>query len=78
MHFYKPNKGTILLNGTDIQKYRLKELRGEIGIIGQNIFMWNNLIMENLRYVNPTASGQQIYEATRIAQIHELINSQRI
>ena len=50
MGFYAPQSGRILVNGVDIQELSLESLRGHIGLVPQDIFLWNNSIYENIAY----------------------------
>lgn len=75
MRFYEPEKGRILIDGIDSREYRLKDLRKQIGIVSQDIFLWNRTIRENLMYVSSNVSEYQIKKILEIVQISDFINN---
>jgi subfamily B ATP-binding cassette protein MsbA len=76
LRFYDPTAGEIHLDGHDIRRVRLAELRRVIGIVPQDIFLFSATIEENLRYGRPDATLAQIHAAAEAAGaagfIHEL------
>lgn len=72
--FYDVDGGRILLDGTDIRKIRLKDLRRQIGIVQQDVYLFAENIMENIRYGRPDATDQEVIEAARMANAHEFIS----
>jgi ABC-type bacteriocin/lantibiotic exporter with double-glycine peptidase domain len=73
--FYKASEGEILIDGQNIDKYVLADLRERIGIVSQNIFLFNDTIRNNIRYSKSDASEEEIMGAARIAQAHDFIMS---
>jgi ATP-binding cassette subfamily B protein len=73
MRFYDPSSGTILLDGQDIRKYQLKDLRKQYGIVLQEPVLFSNSIQENIAYGSPSASREKIIEAAKAANAHEFI-----
>jgi ABC-type multidrug transport system fused ATPase/permease subunit len=73
--FYDPQKGSITLDGLDLRNIKLHSLRKSIGLVSQEIVLFNTTIMENIKYGNPRATDDDILEAVRRAHIHELIES---
>lgn len=71
--FYIPDRGRILFDGIDIQKIKLKDLRDEIGIVTQEIFLFHGTVLENIAYGLPDASREEVIEAARMAHAHEFI-----
>jgi ATP-binding cassette subfamily B protein len=69
--FYEPDYGTIIIDGIDIKKYSLQYLRKQIGIVQQDVFLFNESIEDNIKYGNLTSTKQEIIEAARKANIHE-------
>lgn len=61
--FLKPVKGEILINNRDLQSFDIRQVRTKMGYVSQDIFMFNDTILENLRYCNPLASTKEITEA---------------
>jgi len=73
--FYEPQQGVILIDGTDIMKIKQKSLRENIGIVQQNVFMFDTTIRDNISYGKPEADESEINEAARKANILDFINS---
>lgn len=71
--FYEPTKGTIYLDGMDLQKYNTEWLRNNIGLVLQKNHIFNGTITENIRYGNEEATQEMVEEAARKAYIHEQI-----
>lgn len=71
--FYDVDGGRILLDGTDIRKLRLEDLRRQIGIVQQDVYLFAENIMENIRYGRPDASDEEVIQAARLANAHEFI-----
>ena len=69
--FYEATEGTITLDGRDIRKIRLADLRGSIGIVQQDVFLFAGSILENIRYGKPGATMEEVVEAAKLAEIHE-------
>ena len=71
--FYDVDAGRILLDGTDIRKIKLKDLRRQIGIVQQDVYLFAENIMENIRYGRPDATDEEVMEAAKLANAHEFI-----
>ena len=71
--FYDPTKGTIYLDGRDIQDYKLKDLRKQFSIVLQEPVLLATTIRENIAYANPEASDQEIENAAKAANAHDFI-----
>src|SRR5262249_35271146 len=67
---YDPSEGRITLDGVDIRDIALKSLRDQIGVVSQDIFLFNTTIFENLRFGRREASREKIVAAAQAAQIH--------
>ncbi len=65
--------GTIRMGEHDIRSVRLASLRQQISIVGQDTFLFNGSITDNIRYADPTATVEQVLEAARVAHAHEFI-----
>ena len=72
--FYDVDAGQILLDGTDIRKIRLKDLRRQIGIVQQDVYLFAENVMENIRYGRPDATDEEVIAAARLANAHEFIS----
>lgn len=68
---YDVNQGAIYLNGHDIREYRLTDLRGLIGYVPQDQFLFATSILENVRFGNPSLTVPQVVEATKLAQVYQ-------
>jgi ATP-binding cassette subfamily B protein len=70
-----PDEGQVLLDGVDIRKLRLSDLRRHVAVVEQETFLWNSSIEENIRYGRPEASSHDVERAARLAGIHDFILS---
>lgn len=73
--FYDPTDGKILIDKHDIKNFKLSDLRHNIGIVQQDIFVFTDSIKENIAYGNPNASMDSIINAAKLAQLHEFIET---
>jgi len=71
---YDPDKGRILIDGTDLRDVTLKSLIAQIGMVTQETNLFHDTIYTNLLYANPGAAQSEIEEAARAANIHEFIS----
>ncbi len=72
---YEPQRGRVAIDGVDIRDVTLSSLAATVGLVSQETYLFHASIRENLRFACPDASDEQIEEAARAAQIHELIAS---
>ncbi len=73
--FYDVSAGRITLDGIDIKKIKLKDLRKQIGIVQQDVYLFAGTIMENIRYGKPEATDEEVIQAAKSANAHEFIMS---
>jgi subfamily B ATP-binding cassette protein MsbA len=71
--FYDPTAGKITIDGVDIKEVTFKTLRGRIGIVTQETFLFNDTIKNNIIYGKPTASKEEIIRAAKAANAHDFI-----
>jgi ATP-binding cassette subfamily B protein len=71
--FYELGSGKILLDGMDIQKMDLITLRRNIGLIAQDVYLFNGTVTENIAYGKPGAPEEEIINAAKMAKAHEFI-----
>lgn len=71
--FYDVSSGKILLDGTDIRKIKLKDLRRQIGIVQQDVYLFAGTMMENIRYGKPDATDEEVIRAAKAANAHDFI-----
>ncbi len=72
---YDPQSGSIEIAGVDIRQVSFTSLRNLIGVVTQDAHMFHDTIRSNLLFAKPGATEQELIEATREAQIWELIDS---
>jgi ATP-binding cassette subfamily B multidrug efflux pump len=73
--FYDVSTGEIQIDGVNIKDYKLNELRKQIGVVSQDVFLFNISILDNIRFGNDKATLVQAIEAAKIANIHDFIDS---
>ena len=73
--FYDVTDGEILIDGTDIRGIRLDDLRNNVGIVQQDVYLFAGTIMDNIRYGKPDASDEEVIRAAKNANAHEFIMS---
>ncbi len=73
--FQLPTEGRILLDGTDTRHLAANELRARFGVVPQETVLFSGTVEENLRKANPHASLEDIVQACKAAEIHEVIES---
>lgn len=71
--FYDPTEGMILVDGHDMKTFDLQWWRGSIGLVQQDNVMFNDTLLENIRYARPNASEEEVIEAATRASAHEFI-----
>jgi ATP-binding cassette, subfamily B, bacterial len=71
--FYDVDDGQILVDGIDIRQIRQQDLRGQIGIVLQDTFLFNGTIAENIGYAKPGATPEEIMAAAKAANAHDFI-----
>jgi subfamily B ATP-binding cassette protein MsbA len=71
--FYDPVSGHVVIDGTDIRRYRLKSLRDQISFVLQDTLLFRATIWENIAYGKPSASPKEIKRAAKLANAQEFI-----
>ena len=71
--FYRATGGRILIDGTDINDVTFKSLRRSIGIVQQDVFLFNGSIKENILYGRLDATDGEVIEAAKRANIHDYV-----
>jgi ATP-binding cassette subfamily B protein len=72
---YEAQRGCVSIDGVDIRDMTLSSLASTVGLVSQETYLFHSSIRENLRFACPEASDEEIEDAARAAQIHELISS---
>jgi ATP-binding cassette subfamily B protein len=73
--FYEPQHGVVTIDGTNINRFTRKSLRSRIGIVQQNVFLFDSTIRDNITFANPEATEQELIQAARDANILDFIQS---
>ncbi|EON74001.1 ABC transporter ATP-binding protein [Lysinibacillus sphaericus] len=73
--FYEVSEGAIKIDGIDIRDFKLQSLRAHIGIVQQDVFLFDGTIRENIAYGDLDASEEDIWHAAKRAQLEEVINA---
>jgi subfamily B ATP-binding cassette protein MsbA len=71
--FYRPTEGKILFDGVDINEATFESLRRNIGIVSQDIILFNETVRENIALGKPDATEEEIIEAAKAAYAHDFI-----
>jgi len=72
---YEPQRGRVTIDGTDIRDVTLESLAANVGLVSQETYLFHASIRDNLRFARPEASDEELEQAARAAQIHDLITS---
>ena len=72
--FYDPDQGEIFLDGIDIKTMKRLEFRKSIALVPQDPVIFATTIMENIRFGNPEANDEEIFQAARSAAAHDFIS----
>ncbi|WP_455377552.1 lipid A export permease/ATP-binding protein MsbA [Petrachloros mirabilis] len=71
--FYEPTGGQVLIDGKPIQSYTLQSLRAQIGLVSQDIVLFDDSIHRNIAFGRPEATDEEVKEAARLAYAHDFI-----
>ncbi|MAR08472.1 MAG: ABC transporter permease [Blastopirellula sp.] len=71
--FYDPVDGRVLLNGVDLRDLRLQDVRSQIGLVTQQALLFDDTIINNIRYGSLDATDEQVIAAARQANAHRFI-----
>jgi len=73
--FYNIDEGEITLDGKNIRHYTLKSLRGNIGMVQQDVYLFSGTVYENIAYGRENATREEVMEAAKKAGAHEFIQA---
>ncbi|MGL4820284.1 MAG: ABC transporter ATP-binding protein, partial [Bacilli bacterium] len=73
--FYDVTHGTVLLDGVDVRRLPVHDLRDSVGMVLQDTFLFSDSIRENILYGNPNASMEDVIDAAKKAYIHDFISA---
>ena len=74
--FYDVQQGAVLLDGVDVRDYRLTDLRSQVSLVSQDVFLFNDTIRNNIAFNAVDKSQAQVEEAARIANVTEFVAQQ--
>ncbi|HSR69857.1 MAG TPA: ABC transporter ATP-binding protein [Acidobacteriota bacterium] len=72
--FYDPQEGAIYLNGIELRDIKLKSYRGLLGMVQQDVFLFDGSVRDNIAYARPSADMEDIIAAARHANAHEFVD----
>ena len=70
---YDATEGSVAIDGVDVRDLTFESLADTVGVVSQETYLFHATVRENLRFARPSASDEEVEEAARAAQIHELI-----
>ena len=73
--FYEPTAGEVLVDGENIRRFTLGSLRRSVGIVAQDLFLFDATIYENIAYGKPDATPDEVMNAARLANLEDFILS---
>lgn len=71
--FYDVTSGRILIDGQDVRRVTLSSLRGQIGFVQQDVYLFSGTVFENIQYGKPGATHEEVMAAARRAGAHDFI-----
>lgn len=75
LRFYDPVSGDLLVNGSALSNYRQDSVRRKMGVVMQDVALFNGTIVENITIAQPDASNKMIIQACKLAHAHEFISA---
>ena len=75
MRLYDATEGAVTIDGVDVKQVTSKSLHEQIAVVTQETFLFHASVLDNLRYAKPSATLEEVEDAARRAQIHDLIAS---
>src|SRR3712207_3732871 len=70
---YDPDRGAVRIDGTDARELTFESLAATVGVVSQETYLFHASVRENLRFARPDATDEEIEEAARAAQVHEVV-----
>ena len=71
--FWDVERGTVRIGGVDVKNMPAKDLMSMISIVFQDVMLFDDTVMENIRIARPEASDEDVYQASQLAYCHEFI-----
>ncbi|MCB1744370.1 MAG: ABC transporter ATP-binding protein [Gammaproteobacteria bacterium] len=73
LRFYDPDEGAVLMDGHDIRSLTQNSLRGNIGVVSQDTFLFHDTVAANIAFARPDAAQEDIERAARLAGAHDFV-----
>ncbi len=73
--FYDVTQGRIMVDGVDVRDATLRSLRGAIGVVQQDVYLFSGTVYENISYGKPGAGRDEVIAAAKLAGAHEFISA---
>lgn len=73
--FYEPQLGRVAIDGVDVNRFTRQSLRNRVGVVQQNVFLFDTTIRENITFARPEATDEELVQAARDANILDVIES---
>lgn len=73
--FYDVQKGSVLVGGHDVREFTCDSLLKNISMVFQDVYLFNDTIMNNIRFGRPDATDEEVYAAAKAARCHDFIRS---
>jgi ATP-binding cassette subfamily B protein len=75
LRLYEAGSGRVTIDGVDVRDLTFRDLRGAIGLVSQDVFLFDGSVRENIAYGDPDAPDEAIEEAARLAEAHDFITA---
>ena len=75
LRFYSPTSGSITIDNTNIEDIKINDLRQSIGLVAQDIFLFDGSIKDNIAYGKDNPTDKEIQQAAKLAEAEEFINA---
>ncbi len=72
---YDATQGRVAIDGVDVRDLTFEALADAVGVVSQETYLFHATVRENLRFARPDATDEEVEEAARAAQIHELVST---
>jgi len=73
MRFYDPTEGRVVVNGVDLRRYRQRSVRSKLGVVLQDVALFNDNVGENIAFAKPAASLEEVRAAAVVAHADDFI-----
>ncbi len=71
--FYRPSGGNVMIDGTPIERYTLSSLRNAVGVVQQEVLVFNGTVRENVMVGRPDATEEEMLEACKAAGVYDFV-----